>query len=82
MKTWQVQEAKAKFSELIRLAIDVPQYITVRGEPTVVIIAKETYESLKKPQPNLYEFLQNSPFKDIELNLARNKSIKKRKINL
>lgn len=37
-KIWPLQEAKAKFSELVRRAqIDGPQTVTVHGEPAVVI---------------------------------------------
>ena len=37
-KTWPLQEAKAKFSELVRRAqTDGPQTVTVHGEPAVVI---------------------------------------------
>jgi antitoxin Phd len=39
-KTWPLQEAKAKFSELVRLAqSDGPQTVTIHGQPTVVISA-------------------------------------------
>jgi prevent-host-death family protein len=33
MDTWPVQDAKARFSELLRAAQDAPQTITYRGEP-------------------------------------------------
>jgi antitoxin Phd len=37
-KTWALQEAKAKFSELVRRAqTEGPQTVTVHGEPAVVI---------------------------------------------
>ncbi|MFM8316679.1 MAG: type II toxin-antitoxin system Phd/YefM family antitoxin [Deltaproteobacteria bacterium] len=40
MKTWQMQEAKAKFSELIKNVVNKePQLISVRGKPTVVVIS-------------------------------------------
>jgi prevent-host-death family protein len=39
-KTWPLQEAKAKFSELVRKAqTEGPQTVTVHGEPTVVVTA-------------------------------------------
>ena len=45
--TWQLQEAKAKLSELVRRArSEGPQTITVRGEPAVVVISIEEYERL------------------------------------
>ena len=37
--TWKLEDAKAKFSEVVRRAHDHgPQYITVRGKPTVAIV--------------------------------------------
>lgn len=42
-KTWPLQEAKAKFSELVRRAqTDGPQTVTVHGEPAVVITKAPT----------------------------------------
>jgi antitoxin Phd len=39
-KTWPLQEAKAKFSEVVRLAqSEGPQTVTVHGQPAVVITA-------------------------------------------
>ena len=37
--TWKLEDAKAKFSEVVRRAHDQgPQYVTVRGKPTVAIV--------------------------------------------
>ena len=37
--TWKLEEAKAKFSEVVRRAHDQgPQYVTVRGKQAVAII--------------------------------------------
>jgi prevent-host-death family protein len=37
-KTWPLQEAKAKFSEVVRLAqTEGPQIVTVHGQPAVTI---------------------------------------------
>ena len=50
--SWQVQTAKAKFSELLRAARQQgPQTITVRGKAEFVIVAKaqfETFEARKR----------------------------------
>lgn len=44
--TWKLQDAKARFSELVRKARGgEPQTVTVHGEPAVVITA------VKKPRP-------------------------------
>ncbi len=37
--TWKLEDAKAKFSEVVRRAHDQgPQYVTVRGKPAVAVI--------------------------------------------
>lgn len=42
--TWQLQEAKARFSELVRRAQESPQRVTVHGQDAVVVISVEEYE--------------------------------------
>lgn len=75
---WQVQTAKAKFSELFRRArTEGPQRVTKQGKETVVVLSSEDYDRLthKKRQPsNLLEFFQQSPLYGIELDLERDKS--------
>ena len=46
MKHWPVQDAKARFSELLREAGKEPQRITVRGEPAAVLISEGEYRRL------------------------------------
>lgn len=71
MKTWQLQEAKAKFSEVVNCACNgEPQLVTRNGKPAVYVISTDEY---KKRKTSLKEFLLNSPHKDIELNIERNK---------
>ncbi|GMO25545.1 MAG: hypothetical protein Ta2F_00880 [Termitinemataceae bacterium] len=60
-RSWQLQEAKAKFSEVIKRTSSEPQIITVRGEDVAVIISFENYKKLVRPKPKLYDFIQNSP---------------------
>ncbi len=46
-KTWPLQEAKAKFSEVVRRAqTEGPQTVTVHGEPAVVITAAQPAKQL------------------------------------
>ncbi len=46
MRAWKLQDAKAKFSEMVKEAtIHGPQAITLRGQPTVIVLSKETYRS-------------------------------------
>ncbi len=44
---WKLQDAKARFSELVRRAqTEGPQRVTVRGRDAVVVIAADELESL------------------------------------
>lgn len=77
-QTWQLQEAKARLSELIkRAATDGPQEITVRGEPTAVVLSAAAYRQLKTPakkKPSLVAILRKSPFVGLEMDFTRDKS--------
>jgi len=45
--SWQVQDAKQRFSELVQRAIDEgPQVVTRRGKDAVVVIAVDEYQRL------------------------------------
>ncbi|PZO58558.1 MAG: prevent-host-death protein [Phormidesmis priestleyi] len=47
---WQLQEAKNKFSQLVKAADEgVPQFITVRGKQTAVILSAAEYKKLIRP---------------------------------
>ena len=70
-ESWQVQTAKARFSEVFRRArTEGPQRITKQGKEGVVMIAEEQYDRLvgKSRQPkSLVEFLRNSPLRGVNL---------------
>ena len=75
VKQWQLQTAKARFSEVFRRArSEGPQYVTKAGKEAVVIIPAEQYCELtaRKRQPkSLVEFFRNSPLYGVELDLQR-----------
>jgi prevent-host-death family protein len=67
---WQLQEAKAMLSEVVRSAGREPQIITVRGEEKAVVLSMDEYKKLKPPEkPTLFELFQSSPWRDVELEL-------------
>lgn len=74
---WQLQDAKARFSELFRRAhTDGPQIITRRDKESVVMISDEQYERLvgKVHQPkSLLQFFRESPLVGIELDFERDR---------
>lgn len=72
MSTWQLQEAKARLSELIKKAArEGPQRITVHGTPTSVVISSDEYERLKHPAGSFVQFMRRSPLYGLKLNLRR-----------
>ena len=74
-EAWQIQTAKARFSEVFRRArTEGPQRITRQGKDGVVMVAEEQYEQLvgKSHQPkSLVQFFRNSPLVGVELDLKR-----------
>jgi prevent-host-death family protein len=74
---WQIQSAKARFSEVFRLARNQgPQRITRQGKEAVVMISHEKYEELigRSRQPkSLVQFFRQSPLAGVALDLERGK---------
>ena len=74
-RTWPLQEAKAKFSELVRRAqTEGPQTVTVHGEPSVLVTAIKAEPRLiaGKYKPtgtglDLVRALQACPYPDFEI---------------
>ena len=62
MHTWQLQEAKSRFSEVVDLTLkEGPQLVTRRGEEAVVILAAKDYRRLSGQTTNLMDCLLNTP---------------------
>lgn len=75
MSTWQLQEAKARFSELMRGADKTgPQTITVRGRRTAVLLSAKDYDRLSGRKPSLVAFMRASPLAGIDLTVDRDRS--------
>jgi len=74
---WQVQTAKARFSEVFRRArTEGPQVITRQGKEAVVMISDIQYEELagKAHQPrSLVQFFRESPLVGVQLDFERDK---------
>ena len=66
---WQVQEAKQRFSELLRAAkLSGPQVVTRHGEEIAVVIDIAEYHRLKGDVADFKDFLRSGPdFEDLEL---------------
>lgn len=62
MHQWQLQAAKARFSELVKQASDSgPQEITVHGRPVAVVISRDLFDRLSGNADSLVDFMRRSP---------------------
>jgi len=71
---WMLQDAKARFSELVRKArSEGPQHVTVHGRDEVVIVAAEEFRRLQGNATGelLIKAIQASPWRDASLEPAR-----------
>jgi antitoxin Phd len=74
--TWQLSEAKNKFSELIDRAVsNGPQIVTRRGKEVVVVLSREDYDRLTRDHSGVVEFFRRSPLVGVELDLERDRSL-------
>ena len=79
---WQLQDAKNKFSNLVRRAQKYgPQIVSKHGKDAVVVLSVSDYKKLIKPKINLVKFFRKSPLADFNLELKREKELP-RKIEL
>jgi prevent-host-death family protein len=71
---WLLQDAKARFSELVRrVHSDGPQHVTVHGREEVVVMSAAEFRRLKGERTGtaLIEAMQASPHRDIEIEPQR-----------
>jgi len=75
MRQWQLQQAKARLSEVLKLAErEGPQEITLRGEPKAVVVSTAEFERLRRPKTSLTAFLGSSPLAGLDVEMERDKS--------
>jgi prevent-host-death family protein len=71
---WRLQDAKARFSELVRMArSNGPQLVTLHGRDAVVVVDADECNRLKGLRTGelLIDALQASPHRQIELEPRR-----------
>ncbi len=62
MATWQVQDAKAHFSDVIeRARAEGPQTITRHGKERAVVLSIEDYRALATQKPDFKAYLLGGP---------------------
>ncbi|MEN9865794.1 MAG: hypothetical protein RL748_1384 [Pseudomonadota bacterium] len=67
MQSWQIQEAKARLSELLKLSeSEGPQDITLHGKSVAVVLSRSAYDKMSGNQQSLVEFMQQSPLYGLE----------------
>jgi prevent-host-death family protein len=79
MSAWKLEDAKNRFSEVVRRAASQgPQFVTKHGRNAAVVLGVEEYRRLTQPE-TLVEFLSRSPLADAlqerELVLDRSREV-------
>lgn len=76
MQSWQLQEAKARMSELIKQSKLEPQEITVHGKPVAVLVSTAAYQQLTSDGESLVDFMRRSPLFGLDdLKFEREKGV-------
>lgn len=69
LPAWKLEDAKARFSEVVRLAREQgPQRVTVRGQDAVVVLSVAEYAHLAPAaaKPTLFALFSDSPFASLD----------------
>lgn len=69
---WEIQEAQAKFPQLVEDANTKGyQVIIKKGEPVAIILSKKEFDKISQPKTTLLEFFKAAPYPEIELDIQR-----------
>jgi len=79
---WQLQEAKAMFSKVVKSAKEKPQFITVHGIESAVVLSIDNYKKLISPKESLVSFMEQSPWAAVKTELPVRSAGKMRKLDL
>jgi prevent-host-death family protein len=72
VRTWQLQEAKNKLSEVIDQAINEgPQVITRHGIEAAIVLSCTEYRQMQIARTPLSTFFRTSPLAGADLDLTR-----------
>jgi prevent-host-death family protein len=75
MQRWQMQTAKARFSELVKHAAqEGPQEITLHGQSVAVVVSRKLFDQLSGNEQSLVDFMRASPLagrEDVDLERDR-----------
>jgi antitoxin Phd len=77
LRGWKLGEAKARFSDVVRLAASgQPQRVSVRGKDAVVVVAASEFERLcaRGESASLHDLLSQSPLNRLDFGVEGVKS--------
>ncbi|WP_293914790.1 type II toxin-antitoxin system Phd/YefM family antitoxin [Deinococcus sp.] len=76
-QVWRLEEAKARFSQVVDQAISgQPQRVTRRGKDAVVVVSAVKWDALHGKSLKASELFRNAPrFDDFELDLDRGEEV-------
>jgi prevent-host-death family protein len=60
-ETWQLQDAKSRFCELVDRVKNGPQFVTRRGKLVAVVISEAEYDRLSMKKVGIVDFFRASP---------------------
>jgi antitoxin Phd len=83
IQSWQLQEAKNKFSRVVEKAVsDGPQIITKRGVEVAIVLSFADYQKMMASRGKLSTFFRDSPLVEMELDLSRDKGDARQDVDL
>jgi antitoxin Phd len=69
---WQVQEAKARFSEMVERTLkEGPQTVTRRGKAVAVLVSADEYRRLRTGGKSVKALLASAPLEGVEIRRSR-----------
>jgi prevent-host-death family protein len=69
---WQIQEAKARFSEMVERALtEGPQTVTRRGKAVAVLVPADEYRRLRGGAKSLKALLAAAPLEGVAITRSR-----------
>jgi prevent-host-death family protein len=69
---WQIQEAKARFSEMVERTLkEGPQTVTRHGKPVAVLVRADQYQRLRGGGRTFKALLASAPLDGVEIRRSR-----------
>ncbi|HEV2170387.1 MAG TPA: type II toxin-antitoxin system Phd/YefM family antitoxin [Candidatus Binatus sp.] len=69
---WQIQKAKARFSEMVdRTLREGPQTVTRHGKPVAVLVKAEEYQRMRAGGKTFKALLASAPLEGVDIRRSR-----------